>query len=285
MTDRDSYQIFTKQHDRTIVPSQIDDIVGTRDRAEWLIYAKKYDQIASSWMGTANLETVNVLDQTLERFGREWTRKTVACLLVDHSGSLRGQKAVVVCSAIQVLADFFTRLGLPYEILGFTTKSWRGGSSRKDWRYGSKPKNPGRLCDLLHIVYRDADSDVPGAPWSIRNLLRDSLLKENVDGEALQWAAERLNARAEPIKVILVISDGAPVDDSTLLANGPNILMEHLKSVISDVTEDQSFTLGAVGIDYDVSDFYDRCISLQTTDELGKPLLQFAANLLTRQIP
>ena len=113
--------------------------------------------------------------------------------------------------------------------------------------------------------------------------MRDSLLKENVDGEALQWAAERLNTRAEPNKVILVISDGAPVDDSTLLTNGLNILMEHLKSVVREVTEDPNFTLGAVGIDYDVSDFYEHCISLRTTNELGKPLLQFAADLLTRR--
>ena len=186
MTDRDSYQIFTKQHDRTIVPSQIDDIVGTRDRAEWLIYAKKYDQIASSWMGTANLEAVNVLDQTLERFGREWTRKTVACLLVDHSGSLRGQKAVVVCSAIQVLADFFTRLGLPYEILGFTTKSWRGGKLAQGLALRVKAQKPGPPSVIFCISYTGTRTpDVPGAPWSIRNLLRDSLLKENVDGRGI----------------------------------------------------------------------------------------------------
>ena len=200
---------------------------------------------------------------------------------MDHSGSLRGQKAILSCAIVQIVADFFNRLGIACEILGFTTRSWRGGSARKDWRFGSRPKNPDRLCDLLHIVYREVDSTVSGAPWSIRKLLYDSLLKENVDGEALLWAAGSLNALPEANKVVLVISDGAPVDDLTLQANGPDTLSDHLKSLVSDLTATTTFSVFAVGIDYDFSDYYDRFIMLRSTDELGEPLLQFAANLVT----
>ncbi len=247
-------------------------------------YAHKYDQVSADWIGPASLAAVGVVDR-IKREQSDWSpENTVASLLVDHSGSLRGQRAILACATVEIVADMFSRLGIAYEILGFTTRSWRGGNSRRDWRFWwRRPRKPGRLCDLLHIVYREAGTTQPGAPWTIRNLLRHNLLKENVDGEALLWAAERLTARPENDRCILVISDGAPADDATLLANGPDILQDHLKSVISELTERRHMSIGAIGIDYDVSEYYDTCIQLSSTGELGERLLQFVGNLVTRR--
>jgi cobaltochelatase CobT len=146
---------------------------------------------------------------------------------MDHSGSLRGQRAIIATALAQVVADFWSRLGIRYEILGFTTRSWKGGQSRQAWQAAGSPPDPGRLCDLLYIIYRSADSTNPGAPWTMHNLLRRDLLKENIDGEAIMWAARRLRDCRETRKLLVVVSDGVPADDSTLLANDPEFLVRH----------------------------------------------------------
>jgi cobaltochelatase CobT len=129
---------------------------------------------------------------------------------LNDSGSLRGQPAVLTTAAAEVAADYWSRIGIRYEILGFTTLTWRGGRSREKWMNSGHPRNPGRLCDLLHIIYRTADDEYEGPPPSVRNLLREALIKENVDGEALAWAAARLRDRHEARKILVVVSDGGP---------------------------------------------------------------------------
>lgn len=205
---------------------------------------------------------------------------TVACLLIDHSGSLRGQKAIIACATAQVIADFWTNLGIKYEILGFTTSSWRGGKSRKLWKMALKPKAPGRLCDLLHIIYRSADEEVPGALWAIKNILRDNLLKENIDGEAILWAVDRLKQRKEKKKVICVVSDGVPVDDSSLSVNPGNFLEKHLNLVISQINELPEFKLAAIEIDSQFSNMYENAFQLNSTKELSGKLLKFVGEVI-----
>ena len=146
---------------------------------------------------------------------------------------MRNQPSIIATTLATIVAECWSLLGIRYEILGFTTRSWRGGRPRRHWIMAGRPAYPGRLCELLHIVYRSADDTCAGAPQSIRNMMREELLKENVDGEAVMWAAERLRKRPEMRKVLVVVSDGAPVDDATLAANGPGILHRHLKEVIA----------------------------------------------------
>lgn len=280
-----NYRVFTTKHDVTIGADELETILSANDAPAWQRFAGRYDQVALDWLGRANLAAISVVDR-IKNQPQVWRgENTIVSLVVDHSNSLRGQKAILACAAVEVLADLFGRLGIAYEILGFTTRSWKGGSSRKDWRFKlRRPKKPGRLCDLLHIIYRHADDHRRGAPWSVRYLFRNSLLKENVDGEALLWAADRILARPEKNRCIIVISDGAPVDDSTLAANGENFLRDHLNAVIEDLTINQGIRLGAVGLGYDVAEFYKHCIELSTTTELSEDLPRFAGDLIAGKL-
>lgn len=208
--------------------------------------------------------------------------RTVVSILVDHSGSLRGQRAVVACVLTEVMADILSRVGVRYEILGFTTAEWKGGKSRKRWLQMGRPPKPGRLCDLLHIVYRAASETIPGAPYSIRHLLRNDLLKENVDGEALFWASERLKSLDADHNVIVVISDGVPVDDSTLNENSPDILFDHLKDIIGDLRETPGFGVAGIGIDHQLDRLYPNSLTIETLEQVSSELPSFLSSLLRR---
>ncbi|HWL06255.1 MAG TPA: cobaltochelatase subunit CobT [Xanthobacteraceae bacterium] len=206
-------------------------------------------------------------------------RDTVVTLLMDNSGSMRGRPITVAATCADILARTLERCGVKVEILGFTTRAWKGGSSREAWLAAGKPANPGRLNDLRHIIYKAAD-----APWrrARRNLglmMREGLLKENIDGEALNWAHQRLLARPEQRKILMMISDGAPVDDSTLSVNPGNYLERHLRWVIEDIETRSPVELIAIGIGHDVTRYYRRAVTIVDAEELGGAMTEKLAEL------
>ena len=210
-------------------------------------------------------------------------RDTVVTLLIDNSGSMRGRPITVAAISADILARTLERCGVKVEILGFTTRAWKGGSAREKWVAENKPANPGRLNDLRHIVYKAAE-----APWrrARRNLglmLREGLLKENIDGEALMWAHSRLLGRAEQRRILMVISDGAPVDDATLSANPGNYLERHLRDVIDYIEARSPVELTAIGIGHDVTRYYRRAVTIVDADELGGALMQNFTDLFDEE--
>ena len=210
-------------------------------------------------------------------------RDTVVTLVIDNSGSMRGRPITVAASCADILARTLERCGVKVEILGFTTKAWKGGQSREKWLAGGKPPAPGRLNDLRHIIYKSAD-----APWrrARRNLglmMREGLLKENIDGEALMWAHNRLIGRREQRKILMMISDGAPVDDSTLSVNPGNYLERHLRAVIEQIETKSPVELLAIGIGHDVTRYYRRAVTIVDADELAGAMTEQLASLFEEQ--
>ena len=206
-------------------------------------------------------------------------KDTIVSLLIDNSGSMRGRPITIAAMCGDILARTLERCGVKTEILGFTTKAWKGGRSRELWLEEGKLPAPGRLNDLRHIIYKTADE-----PWrrSKRNLglmLREGLLKENIDGEALDWAYKRLQIRTEQRKILMVISDGAPVDDSTLSVNAGNYLERHLKHMISKIERDDAIELVAIGIGHDVNRYYKRAVTIVDAEQLGGAITEQLADL------
>ena len=200
-------------------------------------------------------------------------KDTVVSLLIDNSGSMRGRPITVAALCSDILAKTLERCLIKTEILGFTTKAWKGGSSREKWIKDGKPSNPGRLNDLRHIVYKSADSPSRRSKQNLGLLLREGILKENIDGEALVWANNRLKNRQEKRKILIVISDGAPVDDSTLSVNPGNYLERNLRDVINQIEGKKEIELVAIGIGHDVSRYYSKAITIMDVDQLGEVLL------------
>ena len=206
-------------------------------------------------------------------------RDTVVTLLIDNSGSMRGRPSTVAAMSADILARTLERCGVKVEILGFTTRSWKGGTAREKWVNGGKPKNPGRLNDLRHIVYKSADMPWRRARKNLGLMLREGLLKENIDGEALLWAHQRLLGRIEQRRILMVISDGAPVDDATLSANPGNYLERHLREVIHWIETRSDVELAAIGIGHDVTRYYRRAVTLIDAEELGGAMMKNLTDL------
>ena len=212
-------------------------------------------------------------------------RDTVVTLLLDNSGSMRGRPITVAATCADILARTLERCGVKVEILGFTTKAWKGGQSREAWLQSGKPATPGRLNDLRHVIYKAAD-----APWrrARRNLglmMREGLLKENIDGEALEWAHQRLLGRSEQRKILMMISDGAPVDDSTLSVNAGNYLERHLRATIEEIETRSPVELIAIGIGHDVTRYYRRAVTIVDAEELGGAMTEKLAELFDESGP
>jgi len=210
-------------------------------------------------------------------------RDTVVSLLIDNSGSMRGRPIMVAAVCADILARTLERCGVKVEILGFTTRAWKGGQSREEWLKAGKPAAPGRLNDLRHIVYKSAD-----APWrrARRNLglmMREGLLKENIDGEALIWAHHRLIGRSEQRRILMVISDGAPVDDSTLSVNSGHYLERHLRAVITEIETHSPVELIAIGIGHDVRRYYRRAVTIVDVEQLGGAITEQLAGLFDEE--
>jgi len=206
-------------------------------------------------------------------------RDTVVTLLLDNSGSMRGRPISIAAICADVLARTLERCGVKVEILGFTTKAWKGGKAREEWLAQGRPQQPGRLNDLRHIIYKNAD-----APWrrvkdNLGLMMKEGLLKENIDGEALEWAHRRMVSRPEARKILMVISDGAPVDDSTLSVNPANYLEKHLRDVIAMVEKRRAVELLAIGIGHDVTRYYERAVTITDAEQLAGAITEQLASL------
>ena len=208
-------------------------------------------------------------------------RDTVVTLLIDNSGSMRGRPITVAATCADILARTLERCGVKVEILGFTTKAWKGGQSREAWLQAGKPAAPGRLNDLRHIIYKSADAPWRRARKNLGLMMREGLLKENIDGEALDWAHNRLLGRSEQRKILMMISDGAPVDDSTLSVNPGNYLERHLRYVIEEIETRSPVELIAIGIGHDVTRYYRRAVTIVDAEELGGAMTDKLAELFS----
>ena len=210
-------------------------------------------------------------------------KDTVVTLLIDNSGSMRGKPITVAAICADILAKTLERCSVKVEILGFTTKNWKGGKSREEWTAQNKPMNPGRLNDLRHIIYKSADVNWRQAKNNLGLMLKEGILKENIDGEALNWAYKRLTTRKEERKILLVISDGAPVDDSTLSANFSNYLENNLRKTIKSIENDTKIELLAIGIGHDVSRYYAKAIKISDVNDLGDTIVNQLSDLFTSE--
>lgn len=206
-------------------------------------------------------------------------RDTVVTLVLDNSGSMRGRPITIAALSADILARTLERCGVKVEILGFTTRAWKGGHAREAWQAAGKPPLPGRLNELRHIIYKEADAPYRRARRGLALMLREGLLKENIDGEALLWAATRLQRRTERRRIMMVISDGAPVDDATLSANPGAYLEEHLHAVIGWIEDRTDIELLAIGIGHDVRRYYKRAVKIADVDELGPTMTRELAAL------
>jgi cobaltochelatase CobT len=233
-------------------------------------------------LDTARLPRVIIDSQQPLSFKQEKDmafRDTTVTLLIDNSGSMRGRPITVAATCADILARTLERCGVKVEILGFTTRAWKGGQSRESWLQAGKPANPGRLNDLRHLIYKSADAPWRRARKNLGLMMREGLLKENIDGEALDWAHQRLLGRPEQRKILMMISDGAPVDDSTLSVNPGNYLERHLRYVIEEIETRSPVELIAIGIGHDVTRYYRRAVTIVDAEELGGAMTEKLAEL------
>jgi cobaltochelatase CobT len=277
-----SYRAYTRRFDRVVSAEEL-----IEEYRPALINGKTvqgvYDEfleLTHSWRMQADIAALEAGARVRRCIDENKLKDTVVTLLVDHSGSMRDQKLLLAMAAVSVATDLLLNLGVKVEILGFTTSTWKGGTSRRAWQAWGKPPHPGRLCDLLHIIYREADSAIPGAPRNLCAMQLPGLLKENVDGEAIQWALERLCMRPESRKNLIVFSDGAPVDDSTLLENGDGYLWEHLISVLSEESDVGNIPISGLGICYASQAPYRISAEISSPDDLRGALIDLLEEVL-----
>ena len=311
--DRFNYQVFTRAHDevaqapdlcdpeeltrlRAYLDHQLQGLQGAVSKLANKLQRRLMAQQNRSWsfdleegvLDTARLTRV-ITDPTAPlSFKQEDDsnfRDTVVTLLLDNSGSMRGRPIMVAALCADILARTLERCGVKTEILGFTTKAWKGGLSREDWVRGGKPNGPGRLNDIRHIVYKQADAPWRRARKNLGLMMREGLLKENIDGEALLWAHDRLLGRPEQRKILMVISDGAPVDDSTLNVNIGNYLERHLRQVIDEIENRSPIELIAIGIGHDVTRYYKRAVTIVDAEQLGGAMTEQLASLFDENGP
>lgn len=280
----DAYKVYTSRFDRIVTGNNLDDVLGRLTGTEaaaledaWQIYVNGMLQSRME----LTLKGIELSRPIAEAISRTELEDTVVTILIDHSGSLKGQSILMAATAVDVAQEMLRQLGCKVEVLGFTTGSWKGGQARKMWRDRGAQDKPGRLCDLLHVVYSSADETrTSSLGHRLKPMLRADLLKENVDGEALQWASGRLRKRPEACKLIVVISDGQPFDDSTNHANGAHYLLRHLENVVGQLRRQQDIDLSAIGIGYDADKLYGRGQRVDRADQLGEALISQIHNVL-----
>lgn len=278
------YTVFTREFDKVVLAKDLDSVLGKPSDEEAAAHERAWNVFQTGlqeWRTTYQMTALKMSEEIRARTSDEERKSTSITILIDQSGSMRGQSMILAAAAVDLAQDFLRHLGCRVEVLGFTTATWKGGKSRQRWIQVGRPLSPGRLCDLLHIIYRDAaDLRASGISWGFKSMLRPDLLKENVDGEALEWASERLVKQQSARKQLIVVSDGAPVDDSTLLENGPHILDRHLRKVIGVLEARDDISLAAIGISHDVSRYYSRSRFVATANDLGETLLTFLRDTL-----
>ena len=210
-------------------------------------------------------------------------KDTIVTLLIDNSGSMRGRPITVAALSADILTRTLERCGVKVEILGFTTRSWKGGKARDEWIKNGRPSNPGRLNEIRHIIYKSANNPWRRSKTNLGLMLREGILKENIDGEAIEWATERLHKRSEKRKILMVISDGAPVDDSTLSTNSGSYLDRHLKQIIKKTEANTNIELLAIGIGHDVTRYYKQALTIVEVDQLGGAITNQLAILFDKK--
>jgi cobaltochelatase CobT len=301
------YQVFTKQFDETIaaedlcdadelerlrsfLDKQLTHLHAAVSRLANRLQRRLLAQQSRAWdfdleegvLDAARLTRVVIDPMHPLSFKRERDtnfRDTVVTMLLDNSGSMRGRPIMVAASCADILARTLERCGVKVEILGFTTRQWKGGQTREQWLAQGKPQAPGRLNDLRHIIYKSADMPWRRARRNLGLMMREGLLKENIDGEALAWAHNRLMARTEQRRILMMISDGAPVDDSTLSVNSGAYLERHLRQVIHEIETRSPVELIAIGIGHDVTRYYSRAVTITDAEELGGAMTEKLAEL------
>jgi len=303
------YKAFSKRHDetvmaedlcdaeeldrlRTYLDKQLQNLSSIVARLANRLQRRLMAQQNRSWefdleegmLDPARLPRVIIDPQQPLSFKREKDtdfRDTVVTLLLDNSGSMRGRPITVAATCADILARTLERCGVKVEILGFTTRAWKGGQAREAWLQAGKPAAPGRLNDLRHIIYKAADAPWRRARKNLGLMMREGLLKENIDGEALDWAHKRLLGRPEQRKILMMISDGAPVDDSTLSVNPGNYLERHLRQMIEEIETRSPVELIAIGIGHDVTRYYRRAVTIVDAEELGGAMTDKLAELFS----
>ncbi|WDR01411.1 cobaltochelatase subunit CobT [Devosia algicola] len=308
-----NYKIFTQQFDeivkaaelcppdeldqlRTLLDRQLENLAGAVARLANKLQRRLMAKQNRSWqfdleegvLDTARLTRVVTDPMQALSFKVENDtdfRDTVVTLLIDNSGSMRGRPITIAAICGDILARTLERCGVKVEILGFTTRAWKGGKSREAWLEANRPGNPGRVNDVRHIIYKAADEPWRHARRNLGLMMREGLLKENIDGEALEWARKRLMGRPESRRILMVISDGAPVDDSTQSVNAGNYLEAHLRQVIEDIETRSPIQLVAVGIGHDVTRYYRRAVTLLDAEELAGALTDELAALFDEEAP
>jgi cobaltochelatase CobT len=240
------------------------------DQEEGILDSRKIPQIIANPLRQNNYLTIKENDH----------QNTILSILIDNSGSMRGSPIAMSAMAAEIITQIFEGFAIKTEILGFTTVDWRGGQSRKLWESSGKPENAGRLSDLRHIIYKNANQSFKRSKNNLALMLKNGILKENIDGEALIWAANRLRSRPEERKILLVISDGTPVDDATNSNNENNILNDHLHQVIAQLEKHSKIEIAAIGIGHEVGDFYHNSIMVKNVNELGDVMVEKICDLL-----
>ncbi len=307
------YKVYSRQHDeeiaaedlstpdelerlRSFLDKELRHLQGAVGRLANRLQRKLMAQQSRAWdfdleegmLDTARLTRVVIDPLHALSFKQERDanfKDTVVTLLLDNSGSMRGRPIMVAACCADILARTLERCGVKVEILGFTTKAWKGGQAREAWLAAGKPANPGRLNDLRHIVYKSADAPWRRAKRSLALMMREGLLKENIDGEALAWAHRRLQVRPERRRILMVISDGAPVDDSTLSVNTGNYLEMHLRQVIEEIETRSPVELIAIGIGHDVTRYYRRAVTITDPAELAGAMTDELCELFAEDAP
>jgi cobaltochelatase CobT len=308
-----NYKVFTQKFDeivragdlcppeeldqlRALLDKQLENLAGAVARLANKLQRRLMAQQSRSWefdleeglLDTARLTRVvtDPLQALSFKVERDTDfRDTVVTLLIDNSGSMRGRPITIAAICGDILARTLERCGVKVEILGFTTRAWKGGKSREAWLDAGRPANPGRVNDIRHIIYKAADEPWRHARRNLGLMMREGLLKENIDGEALQWAQRRLLSRSENRRILMVISDGAPVDDSTQSVNAGNYLEAHLRQVIEEIETRSPIQLVAIGIGHDVTRYYRRAVTLLDAEELAGALTDELAALFDEDTP
>ena len=312
ITDDKDYKIYTSEFDE-VAKAEI-----LEDHEEILKLRKNLDQQLSSFKDLITKLANKLQRQLLAKQNRAWEfdleegmldsskltriiidplnslsykkekdlefKDTVVSLLIDNSGSMRGRPITIAALCADILSRTLERCSVKVEILGFTTKNWKGGQSREKWNKLGKNNKPGRLNDLRHIIYKSADSHWRQSKNNLGLMLKEGLLKENIDGEAISWAYNRLRKRHEERKILMIISDGAPVDDSTLSVNSGDFLEKHLKKTVKIIENQKDIEILAIGIGHDVSRYYNKAIKITDVNELGDVMINQLSGLFDQKV-
>jgi cobaltochelatase CobT len=279
-----NYLAYTTKFDREVRANDLDSVLGPPGPKDKAAVDEAWRELQTGllpWRTRQHIVAANAAARLRELLTDRERADTAVALLLDQSGSMRGQKMLFAAATMDIVQEFLVTLGFTCEVLGFTTSAWRGGRSRSRWKWRFMPRHPGRLNDILHIIYKSADDRrASTGGWDFRQMLRPDLPKENIDGEAILWAAKRLSTLPQSQKHLIVLSDGAPVDDSTLNENGLTYLTDHLHIVVKRIVEARQISLAAIGIGPQFHDFYPISSQIDAPDELCVALISLLERVL-----